>query len=368
MAAGNSRSQASGTGPGPAAGGPDPAAAEAPLSFYALLQLGEDASLEDLRQAFRRQSKRLHPDTTSLPAALAQESFRQLRQAYDTLADPERRRAYDASLAAARARSGPGLRPSSAAQGASPAGAASGWAAAVRAAGIAPVPLGTRPSSAGSAGVANPASGAPGSGAAPGAASRQGNGGPGATGVETRGPGGNGFAAGGFGASGLGTNGFGASGLGAGGPGTAGLGAGGPGAGLPKPDSVRRTLSGGEWFALLLLGLALAFCLVLGVGLAWLRGTELVREPSWWSAQATQGLPEPALEAVSRVQPVPPLPGPAPSRPGPSLPASGGQPAGPPLPLRPQTLRPQPLRQEPVSPQPPTPQPQAGAPSLSPLP
>lgn len=69
---------------------------------------------------------------------------------------------------------------------------------------------------------------------------------------------------------------------GAKGPDGSGLGL---GDGLPKPDSVRRTLSGGEWFALLLLGLALVFCLVLGVGLAWLRGTELVREPSWWSAQ-----------------------------------------------------------------------------------
>jgi hypothetical protein len=97
----------------------------------------------------------------------------------------------------------------------------------------------------------------------------------------------------------------------------------GVGDGLPKPDSVRRTLSGGEWFALLLLGLALVFCLVLGVGLAWLRGTELVREPSWWPAQ----------EGLEALQPVPgslalpqsPLPRPTsppslqPSLPAPSL-------------------------------------------------
>ncbi len=47
-----------------------------------------------------------------------------------------------------------------------------------------------------------------------------------------------------------------------------------------EPD--RRALSGGEWFALLLLALALLFSLVLGVGLAWSRGAELVRWPSWW--------------------------------------------------------------------------------------
>ena len=39
----------------------------------------------------------------------------------------------------------------------------------------------------------------------------------------------------------------------------------------------RRPLSGGEWFALLLLALALAFSLVLGIGLAWWRGVQVVQ-------------------------------------------------------------------------------------------
>jgi len=50
----------------------------------------------------------------------------------------------------------------------------------------------------------------------------------------------------------------------------------------PRPASVRRSLSGGEWFALVLLAVALVFSLVLGVGLAWARGTELMTRPSWW--------------------------------------------------------------------------------------
>jgi curved DNA-binding protein CbpA len=49
-----------------------------------------------------------------------------------------------------------------------------------------------------------------------------------------------------------------------------------------RPMSVRRALSGGEWLALLLLGLALVLSLVLGVGLALARGMELARLPSWW--------------------------------------------------------------------------------------
>lgn len=47
------------------------------------------------------------------------------------------------------------------------------------------------------------------------------------------------------------------------------------------PVSIRRALSGGEWFALLLLAVALVLSLVLGIGVAWARGAELVRWPSW---------------------------------------------------------------------------------------
>jgi curved DNA-binding protein CbpA len=60
----------------------------------------------------------------------------------------------------------------------------------------------------------------------------------------------------------------------------------GPAPGRPLAVTVklpdRRPLSGGEWLSLLLLGLATVFALVLGVGLAWLRGVDLVQWPSWW--------------------------------------------------------------------------------------
>ena len=54
-------------------------------------------------------------------------------------------------------------------------------------------------------------------------------------------------------------------------------------AAAPRRVSVRRDLSGGEWLALLLLGFALLVSLVLGVGVAWMRGVELVQLPSWWA-------------------------------------------------------------------------------------
>ena len=70
----------------------------AAANHYERLEIAPKASQQELRQAFRRLSKRYHPDTTSLPEAEAQEGFRLLQQAYLTLSDPQRRQAYDASL------------------------------------------------------------------------------------------------------------------------------------------------------------------------------------------------------------------------------------------------------------------------------
>ena len=152
------------------------AAANPSASYYQLLQISPEASGTELRQAFRSLSKRYHPDTTELPEQEAREAFRRLQQAYLTLSDPERRRAYDATLRA-----------------------------------IQPAPAPRRASAA----SARPA----------------------------------------------------------------------------EPLPVRRALSGGEWFALLLLALAVVFSLVLGVGLAWARGAEFLRAPSWWTAAGqTAGL------------------------------------------------------------------------------
>jgi curved DNA-binding protein CbpA len=71
-------------------------------SHYTLLQVPEQASADELRQAFRRLSKRFHPDTTSLPASEAEQAFQRLRQAYAVLSDPDTRRRYDVELRLAR--------------------------------------------------------------------------------------------------------------------------------------------------------------------------------------------------------------------------------------------------------------------------
>jgi len=71
-----------------------------------------------------------------------------------------------------------------------------------------------------------------------------------------------------------------------------------------RPPSVRRALSGGEWFALLLLALAVVFSLVLGVGVAWVRGAALLREPSWWPANEQTA--SPSLSAAADAVPAAP--------------------------------------------------------------
>ena len=58
---------------------------EARLSHHERLGVRPGADAETLRQAFRRQSKALHPDTTKLPREQASIAFQQLKESYDVL-------------------------------------------------------------------------------------------------------------------------------------------------------------------------------------------------------------------------------------------------------------------------------------------
>lgn len=60
---------------------------------YAALGLGSDASLADIKKAFRQKAALFHPDRYA--AADANARFRAVQQAYDVLADPQKRQAYD---------------------------------------------------------------------------------------------------------------------------------------------------------------------------------------------------------------------------------------------------------------------------------
>ncbi len=67
--------------------------ATAERDYYEILGLGRDASDAEIKKAFRRLARELHPDVSEAPDA--DERFREAAEAYEVLSDPERRATYD---------------------------------------------------------------------------------------------------------------------------------------------------------------------------------------------------------------------------------------------------------------------------------
>ena len=65
--------------------------------FYTILGVSRSASASEIEAAYRRLSKKFHPDTNQQDASAAQK-FKELTEAYDVLSDPKERGDYDDNL------------------------------------------------------------------------------------------------------------------------------------------------------------------------------------------------------------------------------------------------------------------------------
>lgn len=63
--------------------------------YYEILGVGRDATQEEVKQAYRRLAKQFHPDMNPENRKEAEERFKELSEAYEVLADPEKRQLYD---------------------------------------------------------------------------------------------------------------------------------------------------------------------------------------------------------------------------------------------------------------------------------
>ena len=65
-----------------------------PHDYYDVLGVGREAGDADIKKAFRRLARDLHPDVNRHDPE-AEEKFKEAAEAYEVLTDPERRRIYD---------------------------------------------------------------------------------------------------------------------------------------------------------------------------------------------------------------------------------------------------------------------------------
>jgi molecular chaperone DnaJ len=61
--------------------------------YYGLLGVRRDADADEIKKAYRRLARELHPDVN--PDPQTQERFKEITQAYEVLSDPEKRQMYD---------------------------------------------------------------------------------------------------------------------------------------------------------------------------------------------------------------------------------------------------------------------------------
>src|SRR6059036_737370 len=69
------------------------------MDLYVILGVEREATLADVKRAYKRLARKYHPDINP-GDRMAAAQFRQIAQAYETLSDAQRRQQYDATGAA----------------------------------------------------------------------------------------------------------------------------------------------------------------------------------------------------------------------------------------------------------------------------
>lgn len=69
--------------------------------YYDELEVSHTASQDVINKAYKVLAKKYHPDTTSLDKTVAEERFKKISEAYETLSNEQKRKEYDVKLESA---------------------------------------------------------------------------------------------------------------------------------------------------------------------------------------------------------------------------------------------------------------------------